>query len=466
MLSKTISWLNEPLAPVLTGADLRAEIAGMARLRGAMDARDNRLAAALEAEVGGRESIEVLREATGCSRREARRRTEQAKVLKDMPNAAKALAEGRITTEHADALVRAAKDTDPAAVDADTKLLHQVADTPADKAGKLADEWARQRQEPEDLEAAHRRARAKRRMDFFPTEDNTLRASITGDNTTMAMIQATVLDMAQRLHHNEGGRDNPKHERTWAQYRYDAMLVALGIEPFPPPPARGPSGAATTDDPESTWATGGAAWDVGSRDGGPGDGRPKDGRPGDGEHGNGRPGDGRPVDGGPGGYSGRCSCGRRGLSQRNQIVVVAQLDDLAVEQEDTLGGLIPGTGPISRSELERLACDAELQGLIFNGRGEPLWLGRRRRSASAAQRTALVARDKGCVLCGTSPHHCHAHHIVPWQNDGPTDIDNLALVCHQDHAKIHDRKLRLHRRPDGTWTTTHDPKMAEAHDTS
>ncbi len=458
MLNETITWLNKPLTPGLTAGDLRDEIAGLARLRGALDARDNRLAAALESRVGSRGAIEVVRETTGCSRREARRRTEQAKALEDMPNTAEALSEGLITTEHADALVKAAKHTDPASVDADTTLLDQVSKQPADKAGKQAADWTRRRQNPEDLEAAHRRARAKRRVDFFPGEDDMLRASITGDNTTMAMIQAKVLDTAQRLHHSQGGRDNPNHERSWAQYRYDAMLIAMGIEPFPSPARAHNSRTATRN------GSGVAGDDLELR---------LDDNPGGsaGTSGNGSELAAADEDSlaGAGAFDWpgeKCSCGGGKLSQRNQIVVVAQLDDLAGDNEGTLGALIPGTGPISRSELERLACDADLQGLLFNGNGEPLWLGRRRRSVSDAQFKALVARDGGCVLCGSNPHHCHAHHIVPWQNGGPTDIDNLALVCHQDHSKVHNRQLKLHRQPDGSWTTTHNPKMVQTLDTS
>ena len=540
MLERTITWLNGLATPGLTAGDLRDKISGLARLQGALDACNNRLAVALQAAVGEREGIEVVRESTGCSRREARRRSERAAALNDMPNVAEALGEGRITTEHADALVKAAKDTDAATVDGDSELLDLVSDVPADKAGKHTEDWARRRQDPEDLEAAHRRARAKRRVDFFPGEDHMLRGVITGDNTTMAMIQAKVLDMAQRLHSSQGGRDNPKHDRTWAQYRYDAMLIALGIDPFPPTPARTQNGRTSIGDREPSGDSGlGAAG--GTTRSGHGTRRPGTHRQGghrqdghrsrhgstsngqhhksgnqpapsgvmldllDSENSTGEPasannglslpvttgtppsGDNlnRPPDttadesesmwetqdscfddgsydsGGQG-----CVCGGGKLSQRNQIVVVAQLDDLADTNQGTLGGLIPGTGPISRSELERLACDADLQGLIFNGRGEPLWLGRRRRSASAAQLKALIARDRGCVLCDASPHHCHAHHIVPWQNDGPTDIDNLALVCHQDHTKIHDRQLRLKRHPDGKWTTTHDPTMVKTHNTS
>ena len=445
MLNETIRWLNEPLAPGLTAGDMRDRIKELARLQGALDGCNNRLAVALQAAVGEQKGIEVVRESTGCSRREARRRSERAVALNDMPNTSEALSEGRITTEHADALVRAAKNTDPAAVDTDTQLLDQVSQEPADKAGQLAAEWARQRQSAEDLEEAHRRARAKRRLDFFPGEDDMLRAVITGDNTTMAMLQARVLDMAQRLHTSQGGRDNPKHDRTWAQHRYDALFVALGIEPFPAP-RRARTGSAAT-----------------------GDGRPSNRGAGVGDDGADLVSDHYDEawdDGAYGDTGGRCVCGGGKLSQRNQIVVVAQLDDLTGTDLGGPGARIPGVGPIARSELERLGCDADLQALLVDTRGEPLWLGRRRRSASPAQLKALVARDKGCVMCGASPHFCHAHHIVPWQNGGLTDIDNLVLVCLQDHNKIHDRQLRLHRQPDGRWTTTHDPHMVKAHDTS
>ena len=57
----------------------------------------------------------------------------------------------------------------------------------------------------------------------------------------------------------------------------------------------------------------------------------------------------------------------------------------------------------------------------------PLALGRRRRRASAAQWAALIARDRGCIRCGRSPRHCHAHHIIHWKDGGRTDLSNLAF---------------------------------------
>ena len=110
---------------------------------------------------------------------------------------------------------------------------------------------------------------------------------------------------------------------------------------------------------------------------------------------------------------------------------------------------IPGIGAMARSELERLGCDADVYGLIFDGRGLPLYHGRKTRRVSPQQWRALVARDRGCVICGAAPNWCQAHHVRYWIQGGRTDIDNLALVCHLHHRWIHDNQITLRWGPDG-----------------
>ncbi len=143
------------------------------------------------------------------------------------------------------------------------------------------------------------------------------------------------------------------------------------------------------------------------------------------------------------------------LSLRNQILVIAHTD--AITGADPGARCeIPGTGPIPRSELERLACESELFGALFSRDGLPLWHGRRVRTVTPQQWRMLIARDRGCVLCAASPGYCHAHHIVAWTSPaaGPTDIDNLALVCNRHHHHVHQHNLTLARQPDGQWTTS------------
>ena len=89
--------------------------------------------------------------------------------------------------------------------------------------------------------------------------------------------------------------------------------------------------------------------------------------------------------------------------------------------------------------LARLTCDSVLQRVLLAPNGAALNLGRDTRTITPAQRRALNARDRGCVIpgCTAPPHWCEGHHITWWRHNGPTDITNLALVCGRDHSLIH-----------------------------
>ncbi|SUA78336.1 Domain of uncharacterised function DUF222 [Nocardia otitidiscaviarum] len=70
--------------------------------------------------------------------------------------------------------------------------------------------------------------------------------------------------------------------------------------------------------------------------------------------------------------------------------------------------------------------------------GKPLYLGEGPRLANNWQRRAKTAIERGCTRPGcTAPATmCAMHHIIPWATGGPTDIDNLTLVCDSCHAHI------------------------------
>lgn len=128
---------------------------------------------------------------------------------------------------------------------------------------------------------------------------------------------------------------------------------------------------------------------------------------------------------------------------RNQMIVVAHADGT---------GHIPSVGPLPKSEVERLACISDLYGLVFSADGQPLWMGDAVRLATDDQWRVLVATDGGCIGCGADPSRCEAHHVRWARNGGPTDIDNLALVCSHHHHLIHDKGWRVVRGSDGKWT--------------
>ena len=111
-------------------------------------------------------------------------------------------------------------------------------------------------------------------------------------------------------------------------------------------------------------------------------------------------------------------------------------------------GLINGT-PIDINELRHIACDAGIVPAIFAADGQPLYLGRKQRAVTAAQKLALIARDKQCIGCGMRASACDAHHIIWWDDNGPTDITNLVLLCPKCHKKVHKHGYTVIKDPAG-----------------
>ncbi|MEU8239578.1 DUF222 domain-containing protein [Actinoplanes missouriensis] len=99
----------------------------------------------------------------------------------------------------------------------------------------------------------------------------------------------------------------------------------------------------------------------------------------------------------------------------------------------------------------RMACDARILPVVLGGAGEPLDLGRSRRLFSPAQRQALAVRDGGCAFpdCDRPPSWCEAHHMLPWDHDGPTDVAQGVLLCRPHHRLVHGGGWTACRGADG-----------------
>ena len=101
--------------------------------------------------------------------------------------------------------------------------------------------------------------------------------------------------------------------------------------------------------------------------------------------------------------------------------------------------------PVPPEVFAQLGDNALVVGHVFDGAGQPLWLGRTRRLASDAQWLSRIVTDRGCTDCGAGPEHCQMHHVEEWEHVGPSDIDNFELKCHTDHGLAH-RGTRPERR--------------------
>jgi hypothetical protein len=101
--------------------------------------------------------------------------------------------------------------------------------------------------------------------------------------------------------------------------------------------------------------------------------------------------------------------------------------------------------PISAKAAKRIAETGGYQEVELSKTGEILSLGTAVRCFTPAQRRALAARDKGCVIpaCPVPARWTEAHHLKPARDGGPTDVINAALLCWWHHFIIDDGPYQL-----------------------
>ena len=125
-------------------------------------------------------------------------------------------------------------------------------------------------------------------------------------------------------------------------------------------------------------------------------------------------------------------------SVRTVVEVQVAADVLDDPAADGTCGLTDGPA-LARSTVARLLCTAAVRPGLVTDQGDLLHAGRTRRAPTAAQRRALARRDGGCAYpgCGAT-RFVDAHHVHPWGHGGPTDIENLVLLCRRHHVAVHD----------------------------
>ncbi len=415
--------------------ELEAALGALSQLRAAVDACEAQFAAEID-RLGdfGDDAAGVLRSQSGCSRAAAKRAAGRAQALARMPNVAEALSQGRTTAEHADVLVGIAGIAGAGTVDSCAQLLDTAAGSGVERTRRVADEWIREHRLGMSPAELHRRQRAQRRLTIARTADGMIKATALMDPAIGAAFRAVIDDVAQRFSQvdQRDPRPDAVEPRSYAQCRLDALVALVGLDAYRA------SRRCLDEEEDRLWPELRDLWGTQPR------------APLAREHLAHLPADIAVPE-----REGDCACGATSPDRRfdapnaprrrNQVVIVA--DVKAVEGDEWARCEIAGTGPIPLRELERLACGADIFGVIFDGDGQPLWHGRRVRTVTDAQWRALVARDRHCVVCEAAPNWCEAHHLVPWRapHRGSTNIDNLALLCTRCHHELHDSGLALRR---------------------
>jgi hypothetical protein len=94
---------------------------------------------------------------------------------------------------------------------------------------------------------------------------------------------------------------------------------------------------------------------------------------------------------------------------------------------------IDGQGPIPVTMARDLANDSALR-VLFHQAGDIKAISHLGRTINAKLRTGLVSRDRTCVVPGCRVDvGLEIDHVQAFHLGGPTELDNLALLCHHHH---------------------------------
>ena len=112
-----------------------------------------------------------------------------------------------------------------------------------------------------------------------------------------------------------------------------------------------------------------------------------------------------------------------------------------------------GRSALPIESVRRLCCDGQAVVLTEGVTGEPLSIGRKTRTVSAAISRAVRARDNHkCTFPGCNHRrYLQCHHVQHWSRGGETCLDNLILLCHKHHALVHEGGFRIERDFANNW---------------
>jgi hypothetical protein len=143
-----------------------------------------------------------------------------------------------------------------------------------------------------------------------------------------------------------------------------------------------------------------------------------------------------------------CACRQRGvpggpsddsmdiITRPPTCTMVVRSDIDALFRGHTLPGEIceiDGLGPSPVPMARDLANDSVLR-VVFHKAGDIRAVSHLGRTINATLRTALVFRDRTCVIPGCEVDiGLEIDHVREFASGGPTELDNLALLCHHHH---------------------------------
>ena len=334
----------------------------------------------------GQDAVEELCRQFGLGRHKARQQAKTSNALKALPDTLEAAKQGWISIDHARVMgeshLRA-----PLSKDEELELVVVAISEDLDVFKKTVAR-SEDRRRADDGLTRHERQRERRSGKVFDGDDDMVVLHAEFDRIAGERVKTALYELSDRLFREDAKTGS---DRTHDQRNADALVALITQRP------------ARADNSDAN-SNGNGCCPVGDSDAVSSD---------DSE--------GHDV-------------GSEIAPQATTLIVSVDYDTLSGQLKNA--GLIDGT-PINIDDLRHIACDAGVLPAIFAADGLPLYMGRKQRAVTAAQKLALIARDKQCVGCGMRASACDAHHIIWWDDDGPTDITNLVLLCPKCHKKVH-----------------------------
>jgi len=145
------------------------------------------------------------------------------------------------------------------------------------------------------------------------------------------------------------------------------------------------------------------------------------------------------------------SHGGRGRAQRDRYRVLVHVRADEQAEAEATGGTHAHLhhahlhrGPALPDGLRRyLGCDATAR-VVYEVKGCPVSVGRATKVVPDRTRVVVEDRDRGCRVPGCERKRwLHIHHVVHWEDGGPTDTANLLALCGAHHRLHHQGRLGI-----------------------
>jgi hypothetical protein len=136
----------------------------------------------------------------------------------------------------------------------------------------------------------------------------------------------------------------------------------------------------------------------------------------------------------------------------DRAMVVAHVDLSQVPGEEPHAECVSGM-TLAPETIERLMCDAVVEP-VFELEGRTAGTGKKHRFPPQWMRRQLVHRDTMCRFNGCCrTRMLNAHHIKHWPG-GPTEPENLVMLCRYHHRLMHEGAGQSEVIPRGSWSSS------------